>query len=62
VHRRELLIEWPAGEAEPTKYWLATVDQKMAFRGLVDIVKMRWRIEPDNGRERTEGGMRKYAW
>jgi len=34
-------------EAEPTKYWLATIDQKMPFRDLVDIVKMRWRIERD---------------
>src|SRR5450631_3566309 len=42
-----LLIEWPAGESEPTKYWLATVDQNMSFHGLVDIVKMRWRIERD---------------
>src|SRR5258708_5639582 len=32
-----LLIEWPEGEAKPTKYWLATVDRKMSFRGLVDL-------------------------
>jgi SRSO17 transposase len=25
-----LLIEWPEGEAEPTKYWLSTLDKKMA--------------------------------
>jgi SRSO17 transposase len=42
-----LLIEWPVGEAEPTKYWLATVDEKMPFRALVDLAKMRWRIERD---------------
>jgi SRSO17 transposase len=42
-----LLIEWPNGEAAPTKYWLANVDKKISFRGLVDIAKMRWRIERD---------------
>src|SRR5262244_1370101 len=42
-----LLIEWPKGEAAPTKFWLATVDRNMSFRGLVDLVKLRWRIERD---------------
>ncbi len=42
-----LLIEWPDGEAEPTKYWLSTLDKKISFRRLVDIAKMRWRIERD---------------
>src|SRR5499425_1238319 len=37
-----LLIEWPKGEAKPTKYWLATVDPNMSFRGLVDLAKLRW--------------------
>ena len=36
-----LLIEWPEGEDEPTKYWLATVDRDMPFRDLVDLVKLR---------------------
>jgi SRSO17 transposase len=55
-----LLIEWPAGEAEPTKYWLATVDQTMSFRGLVDIVKMRWRIERDYQDLKQEIGLGHY--
>ena len=55
-----LLIEWPAGEAKPTKYWLATVDQKMSFRGLVDIVKMRWRIERDYQDLKQEIGLGHY--
>ena len=42
-----LLIEWPEGEAEPTKYWLSTVPESTSFRELVDIAKMRWRIERD---------------
>ena len=41
-----LLIEWPEGEAEPTKYWLSTLPKSTSFRRLVDIAKMRWRIVP----------------
>ena len=42
-----MLIEWSKGEAAPTKFWLATVDRTMSFRGLVDLAKLRWRIERD---------------
>jgi hypothetical protein len=42
-----LLIEWPLGEAAPTKYWLSNLPAKTKFRDLVDITKMRWRIERD---------------
>jgi len=55
-----LLIEWPEGEAEPTKYWLSTVDGKISFRGLVDIAKMRWRIERDYQDLKQEIGLGHY--
>ena len=55
-----LLIEWPEGEAEPTKYWLATVDQNISFRHLVDIAKMRWRIERDYQELKQEIGLGHY--
>jgi SRSO17 transposase len=42
-----LLIEWPEGEAEPTKYWLSTLPQTIGFASLVDKAKLRWRIERD---------------
>jgi len=42
-----LLIEWPENEAEPTKYWLATLPEEIAFDRLVDLAKLRWRIERD---------------
>ena len=32
-----LLIEWPPGEAAPTKYWLSNLPAKTKFRDLVDI-------------------------
>src|SRR5215475_9814560 len=42
-----LLIEWPKHEAAPTKFWLASVDPDMPLRDLVDLAKLRWRIERD---------------
>src|SRR6202045_3889689 len=42
-----LLIEWPAHERDPTKYWLATLPQDITFECLVDFAKLRWRIERD---------------
>jgi SRSO17 transposase len=55
-----LLIEWPHGEAAPTKYWLSNVDNKISFRELVDIAKMRWRIERDYQDLKQEIGLGHY--
>jgi len=55
-----LLIEWPKGEAKPTKYWLATVDPDMSLRRLVDIAKLRWRIEHDYRDLKQEIGLGHY--
>jgi len=55
-----LLIEWPEGESRPTKYWLSTLDEKLSFRRLVDIVKMRWRIERDYQELKQEIGLGHY--
>ena len=55
-----LLIEWPQSEAEPTKYWLSTLPAETPFRRLVDIVKMRWRIERDYQDLRQEIGLGHY--
>jgi hypothetical protein len=55
-----LLIEWPEGEAEPTKYWLSTLDENISFRRLVDIAKMRWRIERDYQELKQEIGLGHY--
>ena len=52
-----LLIEWPKGEAEPTKYWLSTVPEKIAFHRLVDLTKLRWRIERDYQDLKQEVGL-----
>ena len=42
-----LLIEWPSEELEPTKYWLSTLPEDIGFDRLVDLAKLRWRIERD---------------
>jgi len=55
-----LLIEWPQGEPEPTKYWLSTLDENTSFRRLVDIAKMRWRIERDYQDLKQEIGLGHY--
>ena len=55
-----LLIEWPVGEAAPTKYWLSTLDEKISFRRLVDIAKMRWRVERDYQELKQEIGLGHY--
>ena len=52
-----LLIEWPKGEAEPTKYWLSTLPNDIAFDRLVDLAKLRWRIERDYQELKQEVGL-----
>src|ERR1700752_594347 len=55
-----VLIEWPQGEAEPTKYWLATLPEEISFEGLVDFAKLRWRIERDYQELKQELGLGDY--
>src|SRR5215470_6648208 len=55
-----LLIEWPEGEKEPTKYWLASLPKNITFRDLVDAAKLRWRIERDYQELKQEVGLGHY--
>ncbi len=52
-----LLIEWPKGEKEPTKYWLSTLPQTSRSGALVDLAKLRWRIERDYQELKQEVGL-----
>jgi SRSO17 transposase len=52
-----LLIEWPAGEAAPTKYWLSTLPVNIGLRQLVDFAKLRWRIARDYLELKQEVGL-----
>lgn len=52
-----LLIEWPEGEAEPSKYWFSTLPEETPLASLVDIAKLRWRIERDYQELKSELGL-----
>jgi SRSO17 transposase len=42
-----LLCEWPAGEAEPSTYWLSNLPADTSLERLVSLAMLRWRIEHD---------------
>jgi SRSO17 transposase len=52
-----LLIEWPKGEAEPTKYWLSTLPVETKIHDLVRLAKQRWIIERDYQELKQELGL-----
>lgn len=55
-----LLVEWPDGAVEPTKFWLATLPESSTLRQLVHIVMMRWRIERDYEELKSEIGLNHF--
>ena len=52
-----LLIEWPRGEKEPTKYWLSTLPPATNLKALVKMAKHRWIIERDYQELKQELGL-----
>ena len=55
-----LLIEWPSGEAEPTRYWLSTLLAETPLKGLVSMAKQRWIIERDYEELKQDLGLGHY--
>lgn len=55
-----LIIEWPVGEPEPTKYFLSNLPETTSFKQLVHTLKMRWRIEHDYRELKEELGLDHY--
>ncbi|MGH9817718.1 MAG: IS701 family transposase [Candidatus Acidiferrales bacterium] len=55
-----LLIEWPAGRAEPVHYWLSTLPQSTSFKALVANAMGRWMIERDYQELKSELGLSHY--
>jgi SRSO17 transposase len=55
-----LLIEWPAGDADPLKYFLSTLPEDIALNDLVGQAHMRWRIERDYQDLKQELGLGHY--
>ena len=54
------LIEWPAGEAQPTKFWLSTLPAGTSRTVLVRHAMQRWRIERDYQELKQEIGLGHY--
>jgi SRSO17 transposase len=52
-----LLMEWPRGEAEPTKYWVSTLPPTTKLKALVKTAKHRWIIERDYEELKQELGL-----
>jgi SRSO17 transposase len=52
-----LLIEWPSGAPEPTKYWLSTLADNISLTELMRITKLRRRIERDYQELKQELGL-----
>jgi SRSO17 transposase len=55
-----LLIEWPRGETEPTKYWVSTLPPQTKLKPLVKMAKHRWIIERDYEELKQELGLGHY--
>jgi len=52
-----LLIEWPEGEPEPTKYWLSNLGLDTEIRDLVYWAKIRWWVEQNYEQLKQEVGL-----
>jgi SRSO17 transposase len=55
-----LLIEWPEGAEEPSKYWLSNLPPRTALKDLVHTAKARWLIERDYQELKQEIGLGHY--
>ena len=55
-----LLIEWPAGEAQPSKYLLSTLPEDTPINELVSAAHQRWRIERDYQDLKQDFGLGHY--
>jgi SRSO17 transposase len=52
-----LLVEWPAGADEPTNYWLSNLPAATPLAELVQLAKIRWRVEHDYRELKTGLGL-----
>jgi SRSO17 transposase len=52
-----LLVEWPADEPEPVKYYLCDLPKSTSLRRLVAAARGRWRVEQDYQQRKEELGL-----
>jgi SRSO17 transposase len=55
-----LLVEWPDGDIEPSKYYLSTLCEDTPLEGLVTAAHQRWRIERDYQDLKQDFGLGHY--
>jgi SRSO17 transposase len=55
-----LMVEWPEGDIEPSKYWLSTLSEDTPLERMVYEAKMRWRIERDYQDLKQDLGLSHY--
>lgn len=55
-----VLMEWPDGESEPTKYWISSLPAMTQRKKLVALAKHRWIIERDYEELKQELGLGHY--
>jgi SRSO17 transposase len=58
--RQWLLIEWPKGEPEPTKFWFSNLLWQAGLSRLVFFAKVRWRVEQSYQQLKEELGLDHY--
>ena len=58
--REWLLIKWPPGEDEPTRYWLLTLLANTRRNALAGMARVRWRVERDYQELKQEVGLGYY--
>ncbi len=55
-----LLIEWPAEAEAPAKYWFSNLPEGVSLRRLVQLAKLRWRVEQNYQQLKEELGLDHY--
>jgi SRSO17 transposase len=55
-----LLIEWPTEAEAPTKYWFSNLPEGVSLRRLVQLAKLRWRVEQNYQQLKEELGLDHY--
>ena len=55
-----MLIEWPAEVEAPTRYWFSNLPEGVSLRRLVQLAKLRWRVEQNYQQLKEELGLDHY--